>query len=470
MRVAIGVVAAVCAVPATVAGLHAASAALDRHDRGRAATPAEPGGPADFLTTNTPYRPDAVLGSYGPAPAGFVPGFTEMIARHGARALGDEDDIVFLEQVIAQAQAAGKVKPLANDLLTELKSLDAANRKLGFGALSALGKQEHADLGARLVQRLPDLFAKAAPTGRRVTVVNSGIPRAADSGAAFTAAMTSALPSLKPLVKKPVADTRTLYFHKEPVNADYATYVKHDATLNATLKKITYSKESDKDAVTCLGALFADDFVGRLASDGYTFTDSDGKKQTRNAVDATIALFNVYAITPGLSREGVWHFDRFIDRKTAEHFAFVDDATTFYEKGPGLSGSTITFKMASVLEDDFFHAVAAYRSGTSTDVARLRFAHAETIIPLAALMRLPGSEVQVPRTDTFSPSRNPWRGANVAPYAANMQWDVFRNGSGQVLIRMLYNEKETHFKSECKPFTAGSYFYDFTELQRCYGR
>jgi hypothetical protein len=34
---------------------------------------------------------------------------------------------------------------------------------------------------------------------------------------------------------------------------------------------------------------------------------------------------------------------------------------------------------------------------------------------------------------------------------------------------MLYNEKETAFQPSCRPIARGSYFYDLTELQRCYG-
>ena len=31
--------------------------------------------------------------------------------------------------------------------------------------------------------------------------------------------------------------------------------------------------------------------------------------------------------------------------------------------------------------------------------------------------------------------------------AANMQWDVYRDASGNVPVKMLYNEKETDFQA-----------------------
>jgi hypothetical protein len=58
----------------------------------------------------------------------------------------------------------------------------------------------------------------------------------------------------------------------------------------------------------------------------------------------------------------------------------------------------------------------------------------------------------------------------VAPYAANVQWDSYRNADGRVLVRMLYNEKEADFKPACDGarFNAGSHFYDLALLRRCY--
>jgi hypothetical protein len=35
---------------------------------------------------------------------------------------------------------------------------------------------------------------------------------------------------------------------------------------------------------------------------------------------------------------------------------------------------------------------------------------------------------------------------------------------------MLYSEKETAFKPSCRPVARGRYFYDLTEIERCYGR
>jgi hypothetical protein len=186
-------------------------------------------------------------------------------------------------------------------------------------------------------------------------------------------------------------------------------------------------------------------------------------------VDAAQAVYNLYSIAPSVSDEGSWHLERYLAPRDAAWFAHLGDAEDFYEKGPGFADSDITYKMADVLLEDFFKKVEAKRDGTSDLGAELRFTHAEEMIPLAALMRLPGSTKPVTTNQPYTYEDNPWRGGAVAPMAANVQWDVFRKGD-TYLVRMLYNEKETAFKAGCAPVAMGSAFYDLDELERCFGR
>lgn len=138
-------------------------------------------------------------------------------------------------------------------------------------------------------------------------------------------------------------------------------------------------------------------------------------------------------------------------------------------EGPSFAGSDITYGRANVLLDDFFRQVEAKRDGTSEPGTELRFTHAEEIIPLAAPTGLPGSTRAATAGKPYTYADSPWRGANVAPLGANIQWDVFKKGS-TLLVRMLYNEKETAFRSGCRPVAKNSSFYDLNELERCFGR
>ncbi len=126
--------------------------------------------------------------------------------------------------------------------------------------------------------------------------------------------------------------------------------------------------------------------------------------------------------------------------------------------------------MAAQLLNDFFAEADAAAAGKQTRVAKLRFAHAEIVIPFAAALGLQNMSEQLPRATTYSYQNSPWRGAEVAPMAANIQWDLFQNTAGRTLVRMLYNERETDFKPLCAyaKTAPGSHYYDYAKLKNCY--
>ena len=418
-------------------------------------------------STKTPYHPQARPSDYQPPPPGYTPVFTQMLARHGARALTSATDIDNVKQLLNLAAAAGALSPAGKQLLQQVESLERANESVGYGNLSGLGKLEHQQLAARLLQRLPALFQQAAKSGRHIRIVTSGKGRAVDSARNFTASLGSHDPALTPLIDPPAVDTTLLYFFD--LNKAYQDWEAHDPTLQAKLKQIEYSDRSHREARAMLQPLVNAAFFAKLAAGQLPFKDpKTGNPVTRNEVDLAESLDNLYQAAPGLSQEGTWQFTRFVPAAAAEWFAYVSDAEEFYEKGPSFAGSTITFSMAQVLQDDFFHVAEANCSPSAPLAADFRFAHAETIMPFAALMQFPGSDRPVPATSTYTWQNNPWRGAEVSPYAANIQWNSYSNGHG-CLITVLYNEKQTRFKAGCHSISPQSRYYDLAELKRCYG-
>ncbi len=407
-----------------------------------------------YYASKTPYAPQQDSRSYEPPPAGFRPVFTQLLARHGARSLVSARDIDAVKELLAAARADDALTDLGRLLEAEAASFEQANVAVGYGNLTRLGMMEHQRLAARLLARLPDLFASAVTDGRRIAVLTSGEGRAVDSAAAVVASLQTGLPALGPLIDPPITDRNLLYFHEAPQNADYQEWLAHDPTLRAKLDAIHDSAYSRLHARRLLVRLFSPTFIDGLDA---------------NAVKAAADIYGWYAAEPGLKEEGHWGFARFVHGGTARWFAYLADASEFYEKGPSFAGATITFKMAQVLQDDFFTAVEALRAPGRRFVARLRFAHAETVMPFAALMQLPGSEQQVPANETYTYANNAWRGATVSPYAANIQWDVYDNGTGELLVRMLYNEAEARFKARCRSIRPDSYYYRFDELKLCYG-
>lgn len=409
--------------------------------------------------TKATYSPRQSAHSYQRPPAGFTPVFTENVSRHGSRAASDSEDGDLILALWDKARTAGQLTGKGKEFGPTVRALQAAMAKVGYGNLSGRGEQEMRDTAARMHQRLPSLFDRIAADGEKIDVVSSGQGRAIDSANEYAGELAAVDPALKPLIGETRTDKDLLYFHKAAGGAAYRDYIDNDQRLAATLKSITDQSRTHEAARSVLRRLFADAFVARLSA--------------ADQVAAAEAVYNLYAIAPAMSEESPdgrgWGMQRYISTTDAAWFGYLSDAEDFYEKGPGFADSDITYKMADVLLDDFFRQVEAKKAGTSTLGAELRFSHAEEIIPLAALMGLPGSTEPVTAQRPYTYAANPWRGAAVSPLGANIQWDVFQKGD-RLLVRMLYNEKETAFKAGCTPIAKGSKFYDLDELERCFGR
>ncbi|MFI1027313.1 histidine-type phosphatase [Streptomyces sp. NPDC020951] len=413
----------------------------------------------DSYGTKATYAPEQSVHSYQRPPAGSTPVFTENVSRHGSRSATDGEDADLILALWDKAEAAGRLTGKGEEFGPKVRALQAAMAKIGYGNLSGLGKQEIQQTAVRMAKRLPSLFAGIAADGEKIDVVSSGQGRAIDSANLYAGALADTDPDLKPLIGATRTDKNLLYFHKADGGAAYRDYLANDQRLARTLATITEQPKTHKAAAGVLRRLFKADFVAGISS--------------ADQVAAAQAVYNLYAIAPAMSQESPdgkgWGMQRYISSSDAAWFGYLSDAEDFYEKGPGFADSDITYKMAGVLLDDFFKQVEAKKAGTSTLGAELRFTHAEEIIPLAALMGLPGSTKPVTAAQPYTYAGNPWRGAEVAPLGSNIQWDVYEN-NGRYLIRMLYNEQETAFKTACHPIAKGSKFYDLAELERCFGR
>ncbi|MCG7262058.1 hypothetical protein MHJ96_12210 [Corynebacterium aurimucosum] len=108
----------------------------------------------------------------------------------------------------------------------------------------------------------------------------------------------------------------------------------------------------------------------------------------------------------------------------------------YNEKRPVVAGQTVPYDNYEPLLKHMIQSTEDCAAGG--DVAgEYRFGHAETIIPLAALLKLPGSEKGTPAGELYSWENSDWRGDTVSPMGANIQWDAFPNRRGDTLVRML---------------------------------
>ena len=100
--------------------------------------------------------------------------------------------------------------------------------------------------------------------------------------------------------------------------------------------------------------------------------------------------------------------------------------------------STLPASIASKLLDNLITTTDDFIAGRNDSIkVMLRFGHAETMMPLLSLMRLPGCYYV---TDDMESVAQHWHNFHVVPMASNLQIIVFRSTSGRYYVRFDLNE------------------------------
>ena len=117
----------------------------------------------------------------------------------------------------------------------------------------------------------------------------------------------------------------------------------------------------------------------------------------------------------------------------------MDSMNEDLKKGPGKNNDEIQVRVAVPLLVDFLNTTDEFIKTGKND-ARLRFAHAETIAPFAALLQIASADKPIRNTGK---SKTNWNASAVIPLSANIQWVFYkRNGTSDYLVKVLLNEQE----------------------------
>ena len=100
--------------------------------------------------------------------------------------------------------------------------------------------------------------------------------------------------------------------------------------------------------------------------------------------------------------------------------------------------STRPAEIAAPLLQNIVATADSVVTGKLHIAAKLRFGHAETLMPLMALIQAPGCYYLTHYYDTLA---NNWKDFEMFPMAANLQLVYFKAPSGKIYVRAEYNEK-----------------------------
>lgn len=362
-----------------------------------------------------------------PAPEGYAPVYISHYGRHGSRYHTSRSNHTNAYKILKEAKEADLLTSFGKSVYKKVKELrsDANGRD---GSLSPLGAQEHRGIAERMYNAYPEVFSGDAVIECRSTESARCI--------LSMAANNERLKELNP----------SLRISRSACEGD-----------EEFLRNDKYQKECKKDMESAKKELQANldatEFINRIFEEGISdILDEKGKiKFMRH-------MYAIYQITDCTSHTGINLDDIF----TPEELFVLWEATNagnYAQCGNSKKFGKGVLNDAKPLLKDFLERAddALDGNGISAD---LRFGHDVAVAPLAALLNINGYGA---RTSPLEEAYKVWADYIVMPMATNIQLIYYKNASGDILVKILYNEKESTIP-ELK--TADGPYYDWKELRQ----
>lgn len=330
------------------------------------------------------------------------------VGRHGARFPASSANCMKLRQALLKADSAGTITTLGRELAA-LNDRVIAAASGQWGALDSLGMAEQRAIATRMFKAYPHLFA-----GGTVNAISSYSPRVMMSMMCFTH-------QLDRLGNRPNFLTSTGRINSRlvrpfDIDEDYIEFRKTEDLRD------TYNRFFESTCPTTA--------ISRVLGKDYPYDDAD---QWRD-----LAITEYYVIA-GLQAMGM--------EDEAGHYFTREEYNALwacfnmrqYLQRTATTLSSIPADITSDLVLNIIQTTDNFIDGSNPYAVNLRFGHAETLMPLASLLRLPGCYYL---TNYFDTVASHWRDFEVVPMAANIQFILFKaKKSGRYYVRVDYNEK-----------------------------
>ncbi|XP_047316178.1 multiple inositol polyphosphate phosphatase 1 isoform X1 [Impatiens glandulifera] len=371
-----------------------------------------------------------------PVPDECTPIHINLVARHGTRAptkkrIKELDNLAIRLKLLLQNGESGK-KSLEKIPAWVHDWQSPWVGKVKGGELISEGEDELYNFGVRIRERFPELFNEDYHPDVHV-MKSSQIPRASASAVAFGMGLFSGKGKLGP------GNHRAFAVISESRASDVQLRF-HDCCQNyKTLRK------SKQPEVQKLKYPILDDITAALRN-------RYGLNFTRQDTSSIWFLCKEEASLLNITNQACGMFTS----SEVKLLEWTDDLEMFILKG---YGNATNYRMGLPLLNDVIQSMEQAikdkeeaRAPGSYEKARLRFAHAETLVPFSCLMGLflKRSDLEkLLREESLPfppkpPQKRIWKGSMVAPFAGNNIIVLFscpKKTSSQYFVKVLHNEK-----------------------------
>ncbi|MDE6547667.1 MAG: histidine phosphatase family protein [Muribaculaceae bacterium] len=349
------------------------------------------------------------------------PVYVARVARHGARYISSPKKLEKLQEAIAKASAAGTLTKEGQRFSALLKSVED-NTGTQWGRLSEVGCQEEVNMAKDLYALLPGLMKKA-----RVNAISTYVPRVVMTMYQFNHELTA----LSSDINITASEGRQYSYLLRCFTADsiYSSY-RDNGEWKKVSEKLMDSIVSPEPARRILGNLSG-------------FDDHKYRKLTLEMYDVlqSLTAFGMAAPTDEFMSEAdykaCWEVDNL------EHYLRNTDTPL-----SSLAGKASSPLLARIIADadaslnarlvDMTIKGADMNQAEAPDRydANFYFGHAETLMPLLSLMRVPGCYDDSADFPTLS-SR--WKDYEIVPLGANLDIIFLQSPSQRTYVALRHN-------------------------------
>ena len=338
-------------------------------------------------------------------PDTLTPVHINHVGRHGSRYPAGATHCRLMANLLRQADSLGTITAKGKSL-RRLVDYAIAKTAGNWGALDSLGMAEHRGIASRMYLNFPMLFKDG-----KVEASSSYSPRSMMSMYSFV----HQLARMDNHVEIKASSGRSFSATMRPfdVNEDYINFRKEGSMMPA------YEEY--------LATKITDAPLRRVLGDAFPIDDS---------VKADYALAEYYVLAGMTAME--------VSCNLADYFT-IDELNALwscfnlrqYLQWSMTTVSTIPADIAAPLILDIIAAADKVVEGKTSTTVNLRFGHAETVMPLTALLRLKGCYYL---TNYFDTVAQHWRDFEAYPMAANVQFILFKSRRGGYYLRVDLNE------------------------------
>ncbi|TSJ87623.1 histidine phosphatase family protein [Gilliamella apicola] len=364
-------------------------------------------------------------------PAGYQAFYIDHIGRHGSRYLSKSkyEDIAY--SVLTLAEKNNQLTDMGKSLLKQITRINALNRN-HYGELTDLGRKDISLISQRMLNNYPTVFK-----GQKIEVISSTSPRAKETAEIFVKPFKANYPDIH--IFQPPENKQTLlrFFEYSPAYDGY----KKSKNIKAALKSLERATKTADMSQDVARLIFTADFIHQL-NNGVALSE----KSSIKTADFVIAIYQLYQELLSFSPETLAgnHLD-FSDYFTQDQLVWFNTVVTaknFLQIGPAFDVKGIQVKIAAPLLLDMLKTADKAITDKNVD-ANLRFAHAETVSPLATLLELEGAYTAVNSVEDYP---SVWQAERIIPMGANIQWIFYQSNQPNqpILIKVMLNEREVH--------------------------